>query len=73
MMSMIFPIQNGTDMVTAEEMNKRPMAPSKKKRKMMASVMSSYNQASHKLYISNPLNPQIDQNQSSPKIQIHNH
>lgn len=73
MMSMIFPMQNGTDMVTAEEMNKRPMAPSIKKRKMMASVTSSYKQASHKLYISNPLNPKIDQNQSSPKIQIHNH
>ena len=27
MMSMIFPIQNGTDIVTADDMNKRPMAP----------------------------------------------
>lgn len=70
---MIFPMQNGTDMVTAEEMNKRPMAPTIKKRKMTASVTSSYKQASHKFYISNPLNPKIDQNQSSPKIQIHNH
>lgn len=26
-MSMIFPIQNGTDIVTAEDINKRPMAP----------------------------------------------
>jgi len=26
-MSIIFPIQNGTDIVTADDINKRPMAP----------------------------------------------
>lgn len=28
-MSMIFPIQNGTDIVTADDINRRPMAPVK--------------------------------------------
>ena len=32
-MSMIFPIQNGTDIVTADDINKRPMAPVRNKKK----------------------------------------